>query len=60
MFLLLFMFREMRDIKESKNTYLAQFLTEVSNGILTNLQVGKVSNFKPWIDNLNFGKTTCE
>ena len=50
----------MRDIKESKNTYLAQFLTEVSNGILTNLQVGKVSNLKSWINNLNFGQTTCE
>ena len=29
------MFWEERDIKESKNTYLAQFLTEVSNKTLT-------------------------
>ena len=57
---MLFMFWEERDIKEGKNTYLVSFLTNVSNRTLTELTlVGKVPNFKPWINNLNFGQTTC-
>ena len=33
-FIFILMFGEERDIKESKNTYLAPFLTEVGNRIL--------------------------
>ena len=35
-----FIYREEKDIKESKNTYLASFLTWVGYGILTELTLG--------------------
>ena len=35
------MFCEERDIKVSKNTYLAQFLTEVGNGTQTEIILGE-------------------
>ena len=40
LFYYIFMFWEERDIKYSKNTYLASFLAEVSYKILTELTLG--------------------
>ena len=40
-FIFILMFWEERDIKESKNTYLTLFLTEVSNGTLIEITLGR-------------------
>ena len=57
-----FVFFDEKDIKVKQNYIFSHVFNigRLQKSNIANSQVGKVSNFKPHIDNLNFNQTTSE